>query len=82
MELLEINDSNVDIILDRFGKELNEDGFIIDKESKEKIKCRYTNKPLKKETLGGVLPGSSVFIEDSDIAYAGYIMEFLVADEN
>lgn len=77
MELLEINDKNVDVVLTQFGKAIDEEGFIVDKETNEKVKCRYTNRLLKKNTLGGILPGSSIFIEDSDLAYAGYIMEFL-----
>ncbi len=80
MELLEINDRNVDVVLTRFGKMIDKEGFIVDKETNENIKCRYTNHSLKKETLGGILPGSSIFIEDSDIAYAGYVMEFLAND--
>ncbi len=77
MELLEINSSNIDLVLANFGKSIDEEGFIIDYQSKEKVKCKYTHNFIKKETLGGILPGSSIFIEDSDIAYAGYIMEFL-----
>ena len=77
MELLEINEKNVDVILQKFGKEIDSQGFIVDKGTKEKVTCRYTHNPLKKNTLGGVLPGSNIFIEDSDVAYASYIMEFL-----
>ncbi len=77
MELLEINDSNVDILLKQFGKETDKEGFIIDSKTKERVLCRYTHRPIKKSRLGGILPGSNIFIEDSDIAYAGYIMEFL-----
>lgn len=77
MEILEINETNVDIILEKFGKEMDSQGFIIDKTTKEKVACRYTHHQLKRDTLGGVLPGSNIFIEDSDVAYAGYIMEFL-----
>lgn len=81
MELLEINDANIDILLEQFNKEIDEEGYIIDKETRERVRCRYTNKELKKETLGGILPGSDIFIEDSDIAYAEYIMEFLSDDD-
>ncbi|MBI4170189.1 MAG: hypothetical protein HY514_00705 [Candidatus Aenigmarchaeota archaeon] len=81
MELLEINESNIDFLLEKFGKEVNEEGFIIDKETKEKVTCRYTGREIKKETLGGILPGSEIFIEDSDIAYAGYVAEFLTNND-
>lgn len=81
MQLLEINSRNTEFILELFDKELDHEGFIIDKETKQKVICRYTNNPIKKETLGGVLPGSNIFIEDSDIAYAGYVMEFLAEDD-
>ena len=80
MELLEITSENVDILLNEFNKEIDGEGYIIDKDSKEKVICRYTNKPITKTNLGGILPGSNIFIDDSDIAYAGYIMEFLVVD--
>ncbi len=77
MEILEINDSNVDLLLKKFGKEVDKEGFIIDSNTKENVTCKYTNHPIKKATLGGILPGSDVFIEDSDLAYAGYVMEYL-----
>ena len=77
MEILEINEKNVDVILEKFGKETDNQGFIVDKSTKENVTCRYTHHPLKRDTLGGVLPGSNIFIEDSDVAYAGYVMEFL-----
>ena len=77
MNLLEINDDNVDILLKEFNKEVDNEGFIIDRDSRQRVDCRYTHKPIKKDRLGGILPGSSIFIEDSDVAYAGYVMEFL-----
>ena len=80
MELLEITSDNVDVLLEQFNKELDNEGFIIDKDTKQKVLCRYTNRAIKKDSLGGILPGSNIFIEDSDIAYAGYIMEFLATD--
>ena len=82
MELLEINESNIDVILKNFGKEVDQSGFIIDKETKEKVMCKYTGEEIKKENLGGVLPGSNIFIADSDIAYTGYIMEFLAVNDD
>ena len=81
MELLEINDSNIDRLLETFNKTIDEQGFIIDRETKEKVKCRYTGKYIKKENLGGILPGSDIFILDSDVAYARYVMEFLADND-
>ncbi len=78
MELLEINDTNIIVLLEQFGKEINSEGFIIDKVTKEKVLCKYTSHELTKETLGGILPGSNVFIEDSDIAYARYVAEYFL----
>lgn len=77
MELLEINEDNVDTLLKQFNKEVDSEGFIIDKDSKQRVDCRYTHRSIKKDKLGGILPGSNIFIEDSDVAYAGYVMEFL-----
>ncbi|MEA3378047.1 MAG: hypothetical protein U9Q69_00250 [Nanoarchaeota archaeon] len=80
MELLEINEANVDTLLENFGKKIDTEGYIVDKETKERIKCKYTGKELKKNTLGGILPGSEIFIADCDVAYAGYIMEFFTSN--
>ena len=77
MQLLEINEDNVDILLKQFNKEVDSEGFITDKDTKQRVDCRYTHRPIKKDKLGGILPGSCIFIEDSDVAYAGYVMEFL-----
>lgn len=80
MELFEINDSNIGILLETFGKEIDPNGIIIDKATKEQVRCKYTNNILTKKNLGGILPGSNIFIENSDIAYARYIMEVLTVN--
>lgn len=81
MELLEINDSNIDLLLQQFNLEVDEIGYIIDKETKERVSCRYTGRDIKKDNLGGILPGSNIIIEDSDIAFSGYVMEFLANND-
>jgi len=81
MDLLEINDDNVRVLLSKFGKKIDKNGFIVTADTNEKVHCRYTGNPLKVNNLGGILPGSEIFIEDSDAAYAAYIAEQLTNDE-
>lgn len=78
MELLEVTENNIHSVLSCFGKSVDKSGFIVDKETKQRVQCRYTQQPLTEKTFGGVLPGSEIFIADSELAYAGYIAEFLV----
>lgn len=77
MELFELNKDNLHTTVEEFGKLIDKKGIIIDKETKEPVKCRYTSEILTVKNLGGVLPGSEIFISDTDTAYAGYVMEFL-----
>jgi len=82
MEIIRITKENVEDVISTFGMIIDESGFIIDPKTKKRVKCKYTGRELTKKTLGGVLPGSLVFIEDSDEAYSRYIVDFLsVANE-
>ena len=77
MQLLEINDKNIDILIDKFNMTTDKEGFLIDKSTKERKKCKYTNNEIKKKKLGGILPGSTTIIEDSDFAYSAYVLDLI-----
>lgn len=79
MELFKLDKNNLPETIKQFGK-IVKGGRILDAKTKEPTLCRYTNKPLTMSNLGGVLPGSEIFISNTDAAYAGYIMEFLNED--
>lgn len=77
MKVLELNNKNIPLVLEAFGKLVNDDGYIVDRKTKKIVRCKFTNRKLTADNIGGVLPGSEIFIEDSDIAYARYIIETL-----
>ena len=81
MKLLEINHSNVDVLLKNFNVIEDDEGFLVNQSNKRRIKCKYTGAELTKNNLGGILPGSNIFIADADLAYAGYIMDFLACKD-
>ena len=76
MEKLRVTFSrnNVKDVLEIFNKLIDEDGFIIDKDTKERI---LTNdlEPIKWEELGFILPGSEVFIKADSTGLAKYLEE-------
>ena len=80
MELLQLTEDNAVEVISQFGKKIV-DGKIIDPDTGDQVECRYTKVPLTIENFGGILPGSDVFISDTDTALAGYTLEFLSGND-
>jgi len=79
MELLQITDDNVLDLLASFDREVIK-GKIVHSKTGHQETCRYTGVPLTLKNFGGILPGSEIFISDTDTAYAGYALEFMSED--
>lgn len=80
MELFKLDKKTLPEAVKQFGKIIGKKGELLDAQTKEPVLCRYTDKPLTISNLGGILPGSEIFISNTDTAYAGYIMEYLNED--
>ncbi len=64
------------VLLDIFGYEVDEDGLILDKETKEEHKCPITGEVVFIENAS-VLPGSTVVINTSELSLSEYFTKFV-----
>lgn len=64
---LNFNESSLPIILRAFGKEINDDGIIIDSQTGEAILTPEGDE-LTRGTFGGIKKGSEIFIKDDLLA--------------
>jgi hypothetical protein len=61
-----------DKILKIFGKDTDEDGYIVEKSSNERVLTQQGN-PVKKDNLGMIAKGSEVFVEDNFVSKLNYV---------
>lgn len=59
-------------ILKVFSKDTDEDGFIVEKNSGEKV-LTPQGEPVKQENLGMIANGSEVFVEDNFVSKLQYV---------
>ncbi len=56
--------SAAETVLEQFGKTLDEDNYIIDQESEERVTSLYKEEEIHIDEFGGVVEGSTEFIKD------------------
>ena len=76
MEVIEINEKNQSVIFDIFDLAFDEEGFVVDKLSKQRIICKYSDQPIKKETLA-IVGGSELEINNFSFCLSEYLTEYL-----
>jgi len=59
-------------ILEEFGKTVDEDGYIIDSETRKRETSNLGNE-LTLDDLGGIGKGSTVFIEDDFVSVCEFV---------
>jgi len=72
MKYLQVNDSNKGVILELFGKSLDEEGFIIENKNKKRLVCPYS----KEHILGNnfsILPGTATFVNNYPYCFAEHL---------
>ena len=72
MKYLQVNDSNKDVILELFGKSLDDEGFIIEKKNKNKLICPYSKEHIRGNSFS-ILPGSATFVNNYPYCFAEHI---------
>lgn len=68
------SEERTDYLLDLFGKEVDDSGYIIDSETKERVKST-TDEYLQKDDLGYVGHNSVHFVEDDISTIIDYLSE-------
>lgn len=67
-------DSRLEYLLELFDKEVDEEGFIVEAGSGERVISR-SGKEIKKGDLGVIAHGSEVFIEDNFTEIVDYLSD-------
>lgn len=66
--------SRIDYLLDLFDKEVDDQGYIVDAKTGEKVHSSDGN-PLKADDLGVVGHGSEIFVEDDFTSIVDYVTD-------
>ena len=66
--------------MDLFDKDVDSEGFVIDKVTKEQVLANDLQ-PIKISEIGGVLPGSDVFIRADSGSLVKYFDEHRLENE-
>jgi hypothetical protein len=69
MKVIAITPENLESTLSIFGKEIDDDGYLIEKSSKKRLICPYSREPIKKDNFS-VLPGSATFVNNYYYCFA------------
>lgn len=56
--------SAAETVLEQFGKTLDEDDYIIDQETEERVESYYKEEEIHIDEFGGLVHGSTEFIKD------------------
>lgn len=72
MEFLQVTPLNKEVILELFSKEIDQDGFIIEKKSGKRIVCPYSKQEIHSNSFS-ILPGSATFVNNKSYCFAEHI---------
>jgi len=67
--------SAAETVLKQFGKTVDEDDYIIDQETNERVKSYYKEEEIKIDEFGGVIKGSTGFIKDDFAEIHAYLKD-------
>ncbi|PKP54573.1 MAG: hypothetical protein CVT90_00570 [Candidatus Altiarchaeales archaeon HGW-Altiarchaeales-3] len=73
MKYMQINNSNKGVILELFGKSLDDDGFIIEKKNKIRLICPYSKEHIRGNNFS-ILPGTATFVNNKPYCFAEHIV--------
>ena len=59
-------------VLEKFGKEVDEEGYIVDQETQERVESNLNNE-VTIDNFGGVGKGSQVFLEKDYVSVAEFV---------
>ncbi len=74
MRYLRISESNKATVLELFNKAVDSAGYIINKVNKVRIRCPYSNQPIKADSFS-ILPGSAVFVNNYSYCFSEHLIK-------
>lgn len=72
MKFLQVTPSNKETILELFSKDIDKEGFIIEKKSGKRIICPYSKQEIQSDSFS-ILPGSATFVNNMSYCFAEHI---------
>ena len=67
--------SATETVLEEFGKTVDEEQYIIDKETEERVESYYKGEEIHIDEFGGVIEGSVGFIKDDFAEIHEYVKD-------
>jgi hypothetical protein len=65
----------IDEIVNSIGLKFNKKDYLVDND--RTIKCSCCERPIKKGSIGNILPGSNIIYCDNPVCFADYMREHL-----
>ena len=72
MEIIKIDKSNINALLELFEKDLDKEGYITEKKSGEKVICPYSGEPVNADDFS-IIPGSATFVNNYYYCFSEYL---------
>ncbi len=72
MKYLQIDESNKDIILELFSKDVDKEGFIINRKTGIRLVCPYSKMNIEVNDFS-ILPGTATFVNNHAYCFAEHI---------
>ncbi|MFA4855245.1 MAG: hypothetical protein WC634_01485 [archaeon] len=72
MEIIKIDESNREAILDLFSKSIDNEGYITEKKTGKKLVCPYSNKHIKIADFS-VIPGTATFVNNHYYCFSEHL---------
>jgi hypothetical protein len=67
--------SAAETVLEQFGKTVDDEDYIVDQETEERVKSCYKEEEIHIEEFGGVIEGSVEFIKDDFTEIHEYVKD-------
>ena len=74
-KLFQLNNAERHQVLKKLGYELDDNGFVIEQDTKKEVICRYNGKKVH-INLAAILPGSTLVINATPLTMAKYFVEY------
>lgn len=75
MNIIQLSKDNREDIIELMDKTTDEQGYIIDRRTNNRVKCRYTKEEIHIEDDFSILPGSTIFVKNKDLALVKYMLK-------
>ncbi len=74
MKTIEITETNIATVLELFNKDIDDEGYIIEKRTGERLVCPFSSSNIHANDFS-ILPGSAIFVTNQYYCFAEYLSQ-------